>query len=178
MEYNKKDELLNKIIGLKYVRQGVPENWYNKGVDDSFRYIKNLFDKEFVSEVPQIVAEWYEKNKKDLEYHIWSYIFDWNEQEESKFKTWMNYTTNKPIETLINMQIFGYEIKKEPKYTVRMKTLGKHSYLTYYKTSDKWNFNEETQASTVWSHHTREELEEAGFDWVFSCEGMEVREVM
>lgn len=40
MENNKKEELFDKIIGLKYVRQGVPKNWYNKGVDDSFRYIK------------------------------------------------------------------------------------------------------------------------------------------
>ena len=35
MEYNKKEELFDKITGLKYMRQGVPRNWYNKGVDDS-----------------------------------------------------------------------------------------------------------------------------------------------
>lgn len=40
MEYNKKEELFDKITGLKYMRQGVPRNWYNKGVDDSFKYIK------------------------------------------------------------------------------------------------------------------------------------------
>ena len=56
MEYNKKEELFDKITGLKYMRQGVPENWYNKGVDDSFRYIKNFF-KVFVPEVPQYVAD-------------------------------------------------------------------------------------------------------------------------
>ena len=70
MENNKKEELFDKIIGLKYVRQGVPKNWYNKGVDDSFRYIKNFFDKEFVPEVPQYVADWYERNKGNLDYNL------------------------------------------------------------------------------------------------------------
>ena len=177
MEYNKKEELFDKIIGLKYMRQGVPENWYNKGVDGSFEYIKNFFNKEFVHEVPQYVADWYESNKKNLDYNLWNYVYGWEDQEESEFKTWMNYSINKPIETLINMQKFGYEIEKGPKYNVRMKILGNYSYLTYYKASDNWNFNEEIQTPTVWSHHTREELEKAGFSWVFNCEGMEVKEV-
>lgn len=169
----KSQELINKIKDLDKLEVNVKTYV-------EFESVLNLVTQLAHPQKPVVkpyIAEWYEKNKKDLEYHIWSYIFNWNGQEESKFKTWMDYTTNKPIETLINMQIFGYEIKKEPKYTVRMKTLGKHSYLTYYKTSDKWNFNEETQASTVWSHHTREELEEAGFSWVFNCEGMVVKEV-
>lgn len=170
----KSQELINKIKDLDKLE-------VNGKTYVEFESVLNLVTQLEHPQKPVVkpyVANWYEKNKKDLEYSIWSFIFDWGEQEESEFKTWMNYTINKPIETLISMQKFGYEIKKEPKYTVRMKTLGNHSYLTYYKTSDKWNFNEETQASTVWSHHTREELEKAGFSWVFNCEGMEVKEVM
>lgn len=177
MEYNKKEELFDKITGLKYMRQGVPKNWYNKGVDDSFRYIKNFFDKEFVPEVPQYVADWYEDNKGNLGYNLWNYIMDWEDTEEDSFKRWVN-SSKDAFQTIINMHQFGYEIEKVPKYTVRMKILGKYSYLTYYKASDNWNFNEEIQTPTVWSHHTCEELEKAGFSWVFNCEGMEVKEVM
>lgn len=178
MEYNKKEELLNKIIELKYVRQGVPENWYNKGVDDSFRYIKNFFNKEFVPEVPQCVADWYEENKYDVDYGVWKEISNkhLNFEYDEKLNYWIENTEDAII-TLVKMHLFGYEIEKVPKYTVRMKTLGKYSYLTYHKASDNWNFNEEIQTPTVWSHHTCEELEKAGFSWVFDCEGMEVEEV-
>nr|DAO28653.1 MAG TPA: Protein of unknown function (DUF1642) [Caudoviricetes sp.] len=69
--------------------------------------------------VPQFVANWYEEHKDDLEFHIWDYILDWYEQEESEFKVWMNYSRNKPIKTLINMKQFGYRAEKEKRYLVK-----------------------------------------------------------
>lgn len=167
-------ELLNKIKDLCILCVGTKEYIELESVLN----LVNQLDQQQKPVVKPYVAKWYEENKKGLEYSIWSFIFNWDKQEESEFKTWMNYAINKSIETLIDMQKFGYEIEKVPKYTVRMKTLGKYSYLTYYKASDNWNFNEEIQTPTVWSHHTCEELEKAGFSWVFNCEGMEVKEVM
>lgn len=79
------------------------------------------------------------------------------------------------FQTLVNMHQFGYKVEKEKKYTVSMKGLGNDSYLTYDETFDKWAFTEDVKASTAWSHHTREELEKAGFGWVFYCEGVEVK---
>lgn len=114
MEYNKKEELLNKIIELKYVRQGVPENWYNKGVDDSFRYIKNFFNKEFVPEVPQYVADWYEENKDDLDYGVWKEISNkhLNFEYDEKLNYWIENTEDAII-TLVKMHLFGYRAKKD-----------------------------------------------------------------
>lgn len=109
MENNKKEELFDKIIGLKYMRQGVPKNWYNKGVDDSFRYIKNFFDKEFVPEVPQYVADWYERNKGNLGYNLWNYIMDWDYTKEDDFKKWVNSSRKAFIFTVycFSWSIFG-----------------------------------------------------------------------
>lgn len=122
--------------------------------------------------VPQFVADWYEKHKDDLEYDIWEYILHWGKQQKSEFYEWMNHANNKPLQTLVNMHQFGYEVEKEPKYIVKLKNgqplvkapLGKNFY-----------FNQNITAGNYKA--TRKELEEAGFGWVFSCEGIEIEEV-
>ncbi|WP_256343788.1 DUF1642 domain-containing protein [Listeria monocytogenes] len=70
--------------------------------------------------VPQFVADWYEDNKENLEYKIWEYIYDWDDQDcESDFHDFMYDDNLKPIETLIKMQ-YGYEVEKEQLYYVKL----------------------------------------------------------
>ncbi|EAE7283372.1 DUF1642 domain-containing protein [Listeria monocytogenes] len=71
-----------------------------------------------VLKVPQFVADWYEKNKCDLEYSIWKYIRNWDYHEEDGFFNFMNDNDNESIKTLIKMQN-GYEVEKEPLYYVQ-----------------------------------------------------------
>ncbi|MHA2655213.1 DUF1642 domain-containing protein [Streptococcus agalactiae] len=71
-------------------------------------------------EVPQFVADWYEKHKDSLEYCIWEYITEWDNQEKDDFFDFMNYSTFKPIQTLVNMHQFGYTVEKEKLYTVEI----------------------------------------------------------
>ena len=75
----------------------------------------------------------------------------------------------------------GYEVEKEKRYIVKMKgTEGHNSYLKYNKNLKHWYFvslfiyNNDVDTRT---YHTRKELEDAGFGWVFDCEGIEVEEV-
>lgn len=83
-----------------------------------------------------------------------------------------------PIITLINMHQFGYEVEKEPRYTVRLKGLtSKRSYLNYLIDDDRWYLNDEVSSVAARTQHTRKELEANGFEWVFNCEGIEVKEV-
>ncbi|HEN8903927.1 TPA: DUF1642 domain-containing protein [Streptococcus agalactiae] len=70
--------------------------------------------------VPQFVADWYEKHKDSLEYCIWEYITEWDNQEKDDFFDFMNYSTFKPIQTLVNMHQFGYTVEKEKLYTVEI----------------------------------------------------------
>ncbi|EHW9370291.1 DUF1642 domain-containing protein [Listeria monocytogenes] len=72
-----------------------------------------------VLKVPQCVADWYEKNKCDLEYNIWKYIRNWDYNEEDEFFNFMNDNDNESIKTLIKMQN-GYEVEKEPLYYVKL----------------------------------------------------------
>lgn len=175
MEYNKKEELFDKITGLKYMRQGVPKNWYNKGVDDSFRYIKNFFDKEFVPEVPQYVADWYEDNKGNLDYNLWNYIMDWEDTEEDSFKRWVN-SSKDAFQTIINMHQFGYKVEKEKKYLVKIKGDIQENILVYGYGVKRYFFSSYMYGNRR-TYHTKEELEAGGFGGVFDNPMIEVEEV-
>lgn len=178
MEYNKKEQLLDKVSGLKYMNPSGQGFYHNKALDNACVHIKEFFDSEFVPEVPQYVANWYEINKFDLEFNIWSYIFNWKDQSGTSFKTWMDYTSNNPIQTLINMRQFGYKVEKEKKYLVKFKNIQSGTqYLKYDKVIEKWYFGIEQGTSSSLLHHTKEELISGGFEWVLSCEGVEIEEV-
>ena len=141
------------------------------------RDLKQL-DKPQKVVVPQFVADWYEEHKDDLEYDIWEYILHWGKQQKSEFYEWMNHANNKPFQTLANMHQFGYEVEKEKRYTIRFKNIRKETrYLKYDRVVENWYFGVEQCSKETKISHTRKELEEAGFDWVFDCEGIEIEEV-
>ena len=126
--------------------------------------------------VPQCVADWYEKKKHDLIHYIWDYIYNWNHQEESEFKRWMNCSII-TFQTLVNMHQFGYEVEKEKRYTVKIKGNIKENMLVYGELLERYYFTKSFSSNNAIYSHTRKELEEAGFGWVFDCPGIEIEEV-
>lgn len=120
MEYNLKEQLFDKINGLKITNPNLKKTWFNWGVKDAYERVEMFFNKELVPEVPQYVADWYEENKKNLDYNIWNYIMDWEDTEEDSFKRWVNNSKD-AFQTIINMHQFGYKIEKEKKYLVKIK---------------------------------------------------------
>ena len=52
-----------------------------------------------------------------------------------------------------------------------------YNYLNYDSIDDEWYFTDAENGSAVGTHHTRKQLEEAGFGWVFDCDGIEIEEV-
>ena len=69
--------------------------------------------------VPQFVADWYEEHKDNFEYSIQCLCVH-GCLPVRKIQTWFDNEDNKPIETLVMMHKFGYEIKKEKLYTVEI----------------------------------------------------------
>ena len=122
MEYNKKEQLFDKIGGLEFVNPDEYGAKYNKGVREAKARVDSFFNKELVPEVPQYVADWYESNKKNLDYNLWNYAYDWEDQEDDEFKNWFN-NSKEAFQTIINMHQFGYKIKnkEEKKYLVKIK---------------------------------------------------------
>lgn len=146
----------------------------------SVAYAEDLYNSFFPKPVvPQYVADWYEGNKEYLDYNIWEFIKHWDMQPEDEFKKWMLDDDKIPIITLVNMHQFGYEVEKEKRYSVKIKGIQEdESFLTYDKVSNDWFFGDDSEVIVrIRVLHTRKELEEANFGWVFDCPGMEVEEV-
>ena len=142
---------------------------------------KNLVHKEIgESQKPvvlQFVADWYEEHKDDFDYNLWEYLTDWEEQEPSDFKNWINDEYN-TFQTLVNMHQFGYTVEKEKRYLVKIKDVeGDNCYLN--RVMSKWIIagSDDHPVLDIYTHHTRKELEQSGFGWVFDCPGIEIEEV-
>lgn len=123
--------------------------------------------------VPQFVADWITHSK-----NIGSSLFGAMSIFEKNFeiKKWMQWAENQ--ETFALAWIFGYEVEKEKRYLVKIKCLNEeYKYLNYFKVDREWLFSQKEETKEYRTTHTRKELEEAGFGWVFSCEGIEIEEV-
>ena len=123
--------------------------------------------------VKKFVADWYEEHKDEFEYNVWDWLSSKSESGkiDSKFAFWLNDVDNTPIQTLVNMHQFGYEVDEEKRYLVKIKASGQ--YIMNNPDENAVFF----YSSRAYSKLTRKELEEAGFGWVFDCEGVEIEEV-
>lgn len=112
--------------------------------------------------VPQFVADWIERSKQEKR-NIRNALNNGGEKMRLWFLDLENY------DTFVRAWLDGYEVEKESQYLVKIKAtkhflardgLEKIFFSLRYK-----------------SWFTRKDLEQAGFGWVFSCEGVEVEEV-
>ena len=138
--------------------------------------VEGLIEREEV-QVPQFVADWYERKKDSLDYNLWNYVYEWEDQEEDEFKNWVNHS-NKAFQTIVNMHQFGYEVEKERRYLVKMKGVNDYGYyLNKGLLSKKYFWESKSEIGGCRTKHTRKQLEEDNFGWVFDCEGIEIEEV-
>ena len=124
--------------------------------------------------VKQFVADWIEYCKfthVDLQHALVVgdvYFYNYaNQKDFSKLKEFLETENNQVI--FARAWLDGYEVEKEKRYFVKVKAT-KH-YISkdgigkiFFSLAYKENF-------------TKKELEEAGFGWVFNCEGVEIEEV-
>ena len=158
-----------------------------KHLDESYlkaefvlKLIKQLDEPQPVK-VPQCVADWYEENKDAFEFNVWDWIAFRDEAKKSEnreFNNWINDSRENPIQTLVNMHQFGYEVEEEKRYLVKVKGMNRiNGCLAYNKELGTWYFGISGNSKNHSTNHTRKELEEAGFGWVFDCPGIEIEEV-
>lgn len=144
----------------------------------SIAHAEDLYDSLFEKPVvPRYVADWYEEHKKSLEYDLWSYIVDWDNQNPSDFKEWFN-TDKDAFQTLVNMHQFGYEVEEETRYRVRIKGVsGSRCYLNYDVNEGYYFISSVKEIDGYRTKLTRKQLEEAGFGEVFNNSMFEIEEV-
>ncbi|CTH58230.1 putative prophage protein [Streptococcus pneumoniae] len=125
--------------------------------------------------VPQFVADWYEENKDSFEFNVCDWIAFRDESKKSEnreFNNWINNSRENPIQTLVNMNQFGYEVEEEKRYLV---TLKNRQPLVKSQSGSTLYFSQDITARNY--KGTQKELEDANFGWVFDCPGIEIEEV-
>ena len=134
------------------------------------------------------MADWYEEHKNEFYLNLhklaWELIENLDEDclvpekaLDSDFKRWY-HKNETAIQILINMHQFGYEVEKEPEYIVKVKGMNSmNGYLARNKNLGTWYFGISGNDKNHCTNHTRKELEDADFGWVFNCEGIEIKEV-
>lgn len=132
--------------------------------------------------VQQFVADWYEEHKDDFEGNLFRCIDRmpdlFSGEELSDFEEWIVDDDTAPFQTLVNMHQFGYEVEKEKRYKVVMPNVSSTGgVLTRIKHDDSWIWIDTLGTIIEGRTHTRKELEQAGFGWVFDCPGIEIEEV-
>ena len=149
----------------------------------SVSYAEDLYDSFFAKPVvPQYVADWYEGHKDEFEINLYREVCQAEENYNcgglTDFQEWLISGKTSPFSVLVNMHQFGYEVEKETRYTVKVKgIIGYVSYLNQNLNNQEWFFASNEKFKSFRVAHTRKELEDADFGWVFNCEGVEVKEV-
>ena len=160
-----KQELIKHIRALPYSK-GPLKDTAEVNIGWLIRNIDQLDEPE-KAKVPQFVAE---------------IIEDYKGQNATLYDALREKNFNKQYnEWLMNEQdaynkvarawLDGYEVEEEERYTVVTKAT---KQPLYYNAMDKKLFFSMGGLAT---NFTRKQLEEAGFGWVFDCEGVEVEEV-
>ncbi|HGJ3548844.1 TPA: DUF1642 domain-containing protein [Streptococcus pneumoniae] len=141
-------------------------------MDDVLDLVKQLDEPEKVV-VPQFVAGWIEEARKSCKDVADFFDFDFTNEEVGKW-----FMQERPFDLAARVWLDGYEVEKEKRYRVKVKGIcGNHETLNREKHSNKWLFSDREENSLYGTHHTRKELEDAGFSEVFNSPLFEVEEV-
>ena len=149
-----KQELIKHIEDLPYKEGSIVDKIYisRKGL---LELVKQLDEPE-KAKVPQFVADWYEEHKDNLEYNIWDwmkYNLEPKKRENVIFSQWLGKTVNNPVETLIKMKLFGYEVEKEKLFRVEMKGISSlFRHLKYNFLTEKWYMGNDAEDKNVKKH--------------------------
>ena len=129
--------------------------------------------------VPQFVADWIEVCKENLAIGLYTamnpdFLKQWNKSDE--LISWSKKTRNQ--ELFARAWLDGYTVEEEKRYYVRLKNVDEnYNYLTCIKHLNAWALTEIKRDKKFRTEHTRKQLEDADFGWVFDCPGIEIEEV-
>ena len=137
--------------------------------------LKQLDESQPVKVLP-FVADWYEENKDAFEGNLYRCVYNipstFDGAKLNEFERWFLTAGTKPFQTLVNMHQFGYEVEEEKRYIVSLKN---GEPLVKSQSGNTLYFNQNITAGNY--KFTRKQLEDAGYGWVFDCEGVEIEEV-
>lgn len=125
----------------------------------------------------KFVADWYEEYKDDFEKNIVEVIagnYSWDLDDDC-LSDWLFDENNKPLQTLVNMHQFGYEIEKTPLYTVELPNPNGSASFKLIKWGDKVILSKKSMMKSIFDnpiyHLTEDEIKkDFGWAWQFAKE--------
>ena len=165
-----KEEAKQKLHNLAFAKLNTKPD--DLKLADVMRIVNQIYEPK-KPVVPQFVADYIEF-KKEQNFHVYGAMRVIEGHYDKRVPDWF-YEGN--IKTFVRAWLDGYEVEEEKRYTVKMKGVSENNTLIYDTTEECWFFEDDNNEDPIRAYHTRKELEEAGFCWVFDCEGVEVQEV-
>ena len=120
---------MNKQEVISKLESAIPKNKiddYQRGEAAGLNFALLLLaelDEPEKPVVPQFVADFYESIKDDFENKVYELCLQYKHRGDELpqgVAWWFGDSRNKPIETLVMMHKFGYEVEKEKLYTVEI----------------------------------------------------------
>ena len=134
--------------------------------------VEGMVEREKVK-VKQFVADWIE-HCRGLGYSLYQSMELVHENAE--IKKWFIFVDNQGL--FARAWLDGYEVEEEKRYLVKVKGVsGYCRYLNKVLSSEEYFFASKNEINGYRTKHTRKQLEEAGFGWVFDCPGIKIKEV-
>ena len=160
-----KQELIDKYEAAECVVNFVSGKTLLKTI---LRDLKQL-DEQKPVKVPQFVADWIERSKQEKR-NLRNALNNGGEKMRLWFLDQENY------DLFAQAWLTDYEVDEEKRYRVKIKGEIKENLLVYGLGIERYFFAK-TYDSSKRGEHTRKELEEADFGWIFDCPGIEIEEV-
>ena len=127
--------------------------------------------------IPQFVADWYEDVVDEFYIVLERLVLNYRNNTNMPICKWF-LETEDALKILINMHQFGYTVEKEKRYLVKVKGVNEYGcYLNKGLLSKEYFLESKAEIGGCRTKHTRKQLEDDDFGWVFDCEGIEVEEV-
>ena len=137
--------------------------------------LANQLDEPQPVKVPQCVHK-YIQEAKEYNWDLQDLMKSIDDEDSEDLQRWFYHECNQ--ETLARAWLDGYEVEEEKRYLVKVKGMSRiNGCLAYNKELDTWYFGISGNSKNHSTNHTRKQLEEAGFGWVFDCPGIEIEEV-
>lgn len=187
-DFIEKDKLKLKdvIARIKKLDLGTQKVWLNEILNElgsdygTLKYKAGYEQGKFDSAVeragtiiPQIAAD-YIKYAKENGWDLQEAMDGIAYEDDNELRKWFNNN----IDTFARAWLDGYTVEKEKRYLVKMKGVDSRTNYLYYGVGSKtWLFKAKLIDGNFRKSHTRKELEQDNFGWVFDCPGIEIEEV-
>ena len=182
------DKLKKQLTTPSVIKGSDFDCGHNYGIEPAIIFARQLEESE-KPVVPQFVADFYESIKDDFEYKVYELCLQYKhigDELPQGVAWWFGDSRNKPIETLVMMHKFGYEVQKEKLYTVEIPNPNDSGYSKIYLAKNKygkvelftWSGYTSIEFADNWKQEENAQLTESeikkDFDWAWQfAEGVE-----